>query len=152
MSETKNLPTVGYEGELAVHTLAAKMDEDPSKQFFHPMLPIELVMGAMKPREVFESYGIGRDEAAALTQTPAFQAAFNKAQESAKQEGWSFRMRALMQSTELLNTSWRLIHSPETPPNVKKDLILGTFRAAGVQEPEQKGDTKPTFAIQINLG
>jgi hypothetical protein len=60
-------------------------------------------------------------------------------------------MKAALQSEELLKSSWKLIHSADTPPGVKKDLIIATWRAAGVADPEQTEGSRSAFQININL-
>jgi len=136
----------------AFYSLVDKQDRDPANLGFPPMMPIEIVLRTAPVKEICEAYGIDRDEYERLRNDPFFIAAVRKAQEMALKDGWGFRMKALLQAESLLGSSWTLIHSPDTPASVKKDLILGTWRAAGVIEPENKGGaTNVGFSISINL-
>lgn len=136
---------------VAAYSLLERLDKDPSELSFPAMLPIELVLKTAPVKQIFESYDLTREDAERLAKDPTFIEALKNAAEMNQEHGWGFRMKALMQSEALLGTSWRLIHSADTPPVVKKDLILGTWRAAGVGTTTGE-DGKPSFAIQINLG
>jgi hypothetical protein len=136
---------------LACYSLLERLDKDPAALGFPPMLPIELALKTASVKDIFESYDLTRADAEALMSNAVFIDALKTARDLSLEHGWSFKMKALMQSEALLGTSWRLIHSADTPPVVKKDLILGTWRAAGVGAAGAE-DSKPSFAIQINLG
>ena len=134
-------------------SLVKKLAEDPSVGFFPPFLPVEIALKTDSIKNICKSYNISRDKWDELRSHPIFIQAVKKAIELSKEEGWTFKMKALMQSESLLATSWQMIHSADTPPSVKKDLILGTWRAAGVAETEQqKPANAPNFNITLNLG
>lgn len=76
-----------------------------------------------------------------------------------REEGTSFKLKARIQSEELLKTSWELIHGKDTPAVVKADLIKHTIRFAGLDASiEQKAQANGgnagsnNFQININLG
>ena len=147
-------PQSGLANEVfAFYKLAESADKDPAALGFPPLLPIEIVLQTAPLRDICTSYGVDRDTFEVLKTDPLFVDAVRRAREMAKKDGWSFKMKALMQAEALLASSWTLIHAPDVPASVKKDLILGTWRAAGVAEPEQKNaGQQNAFQININLG
>jgi hypothetical protein len=135
------------------YALAQRQGDDPARLGFPPLLPIEIVLRTAPVKDICTAYGLTKADYEQLRADPHFIAAVRKAKEMSAKEGWGFKMKALMQSEALLGASWTLIHAPDTPPAVKKDLILGTWRAAGVAEPEIKGGGQQNaFQININLG
>ena len=141
---------IGQE-DLATFSLLDKLKRDPAGFGFPAMLPVELALGG-KVKETFEAYGLSIDDYHRLKTDHFFLEAIAHAKKQMANQGWSFRMKALLQSEELLRSSWKMIHSADTPPNVKKDLIIATWRAAGVADPEQTENAKSNFSITLNLG
>ena len=139
-SDSLNLPAV------------AGKYRDPALLGWPPSLPLEIALGEHTPRELCEGYGIDHERWLQLKDDPAFASAVGRYLELLKTEGMSFKLKAQLQSEALLTESWRLIHSPDTPANVRADLIKYTWKCAG-HEPKQGGEVQnaPTFAIQINL-
>lgn len=138
--------------EVASLSLLEQLRKDPAAIGFPAMLPVEIALKTGKIQEIFAHYGLGKDDYLRLREDPLFLEAVASAQQRMKDSGYSFRMKALLQSEEMLKSSWTLIHSADTPPNVKKDLIIATWRAAGVADPEQTESNKAVFNIQMNLG
>jgi hypothetical protein len=126
---------------------------DPASLSWPPTLPIEIVLRTASIREICEGYGLTRDDYDALRKDQSFQACIaDLSAELKKDKGLSFKLKARLQSEELLKTSWKLIHSnnDEVPPNVKADLIKFTWRVAGL-EPDKMKDGKVVVPLQINL-
>jgi hypothetical protein len=105
-------------------------------------------------RAVCEAYGILEDEWELIRHDPAFLADLQRAVDMLKDEGMSFRVKAKIQAEELLKTSWRMIHNPNTPPNVAADLIKSTARWAQYDVPPSQQQAAPGsgFSVTINLG
>jgi len=127
---------------------------DPARLGFPPMLPVELAMRTGTVANICAGYSISREEFAEMVDDPLFCAAYQLAKDELKKDGVSFRMKAKMQAEALLQQSWKLIHSPDTPNTVKADLIKSTVKWAGY---EPRGDvlgtgTGSAFQININLG
>jgi hypothetical protein len=141
-----------HQADLATYSLLDKLKRDPAGIGFPAMLPVELALNTGKVSDTFESYGLTINDYHRLKTDPLFLEAIQSAKKMAGNQGWSFRMKALLQSEELLRSSWSMIHSADTPPNVKKDLIVATWRAAGVADPEQTESAKNNFNIVMNLG
>lgn len=104
-------------------------------------------------KDICNAYGISREEWEKMRHDPVFIAEVAGASEALKKEGMSFKMKARLQSEELLKTSWRMIHasSDEVPPSVKADLIKFTVRAAGLVEDKSSNQNQQTNALQINI-
>lgn len=126
--------------------------ENPAELGYPATLPIEVALRTASIQRICEAYGITREEWDELRQNPMFIADVKAAHEELKKDGMSFRMKARLQSEELLKQSWRMIHasSDEVPPSVKADLIKFTIRAAGL-EADSKSTVSATNNLQINI-
>lgn len=121
---------------------------------YPPTLPVEIALRVAPLKDICAAYGISRDEWLALKNDPVFQRDLTAAVELVKKDGMSFRLKAKLQSEELLKTSWRMIHakSDEVPASVRADLLKFTIRAAGLAEPAEKaGGLQNALQININL-
>ena len=101
-----------------------------------------------------EAYGLTQEDWERLRHDPVFIADLRDAVEEVKKDGVSFKMKARLQSEELLKTSWQLIHSrnDDVPPSVKADLIKFTIRAAGLDgSKDQASSAVANTALQINI-
>lgn len=131
---------------------------DPLSSVWPATLCLELAMRDQTPEEVCRAYGIDRDEFVRLGANPAFRAELKAAVEALRKEGASFRVRAQMQSVELLKTSFTMIHNTDVPANVRADLIKFTVKAAGLDASVMasgvngKGGVAQAFTINLNLG
>ena len=129
---------------------------DPSDLGFPDTLPLELAMNEAPVKEVFEAYGLGKQDYLRLCADPLFVQAIEENLALLKKEGTRFKVKARAQALELLKTSFALCHDQETPPSVKADLIKFTVRAAGLDESvAQKANAQTqgiNFQIVMNLG
>lgn len=125
---------------------------DPASLGFPPTLPIEIALKTATTEELQKAYDLSVEEWDALWQNPQFVGAVAGAMEAIQKEGMSFKMKARLQSEELLKTSWKMIHAPsdEVPPSVKADLLKFTIKAAGLVE-DPKAQSAPQNALQINI-
>lgn len=108
-------------------------------------------MRTASARDLCAHYEISKEQWDALRFNPKFVAEVQAAQEALKVEGVSFRKKAQFQADELLSTSWKLVHDPDTSAAVKADLIKSTVRWAGYDKPEGATGGGTGFNIQINL-
>ena len=104
-------------------------------------------------QDICNAYGLTREDWDTLRADPVFVADVAQAIELLKKEGMSFKMKARLQSEELLKTSWKLIHAPadEVPPSVKADLIKFTIRAAGLEADARASSVGNQNNLQINI-
>lgn len=137
--------------------MEVRRDKSPTDLIWPPTLPIELALKTADPATLQREYGYTDEDWAALRYNQVFLKDLASACELVRQEGMSFKLKAKMQSEELLKTSWRLIHAPmdQVPPSVKADLIKATARWAGFDNKDAVGGgavAANTLNIQINLG
>lgn len=132
---------------------------DPAEFGWPPLFPIEVAMRVAPIKDICEAHGIDRAEWDRLRVDPGFQNTVAGYVKELREEGASFRLKARIQSEELLKTSWSLIHALDTPPVVKADLIKHTIRFAGLDASiEQKAKAAGVaggannLQININLG
>lgn len=151
MNRAMSKPTDTTAPDLCALSVLTRSHKDPADLGFPPLLPIELALAEASPRQICESYGIDKSTFQKYVQLPAFVKAYNDAVKLLREEGMSFRVKARMQSEELLKTSYALIHSAHTPSNVKADLIKQTWKVAGL-EPRETPTSVTPLQIQINLG
>ena len=132
------------------HLPAGQRRGDPAALGWPPTLPLEIALREHTVPDICESYGIDALQWERLRLDKVFQAAVVKYAEMLKADGMGFRLKAQLQSETLLQTSWRIIHDPDTPAAVKADLVKATWKAAGHgnnDAPQQAN----AFSIQINL-
>lgn len=139
-----------------MNALTTIRPDDPSELGYPPTLPIEIALRVAPLADICAAYGISKEDFAALRHDPVFVADLKRAVELVKKDGMSFKLKAQLQSDELLKTSWKMIHdnSGEVPPSVKADLLKFTIRAAGLdgsKDPSANGQAGPSLSIQINL-
>jgi hypothetical protein len=136
-------------------TRSAHDTTDPTSLVYPPTFPVEIALKTASIRVICEAYGIAEEEWKALRMHPIFLADLRTAQEMLRQEGMGFITKAKLQAEELLKESWKMIHSPVTPPTVRADLIKFTIRAAGLDQSAKTATNAATgnnLNIQINLG
>lgn len=124
---------------------------DPARLGYPPTLPVEIAMRTSGTRAVCESYGITEEEWELIRHDPTFLSDLQRAADMLKEEGMSFRVKAKLQSEELLKTSWRMIHNPNTPPSVAADLIKSTARWAQYDVPPSQAVAPPGSGFSISI-
>jgi len=125
---------------------------DPSELGYPQTLPVEVALMTAPEDEIRQAYGYSVEDWSNLKLHPRFQRDLDAARDMLREEGMSFRLKARLQSEELLKTSWKLIHdaSGVVPPSVKADLLKFTVRAAGL-EARAKDVADVVTPLQINI-
>lgn len=128
--------------------------QNPAELGYPPTFPVEIALRTAPIADICKAYDITREEWNRLRADPAFIADVTRLTDELKKDGVSFRMKARLQSEELLKTSWRMIHAKDTPPAVAADLLKFTVKAAGLSEEKTAlGSQQGTgLSININLG
>lgn len=129
--------------------------DNPADLGYPATLPIEVALKTAPIDTIKEAYNLDDATWEQLQNHPQFVADVAAATELLKKEGMSFKIKARLQSEELLKTSWYLIHSPneEVPPSVKADLLKFTIRCAGLEaDPKRENANTNNLQININLG
>lgn len=126
---------------------------DPASIGYPPTLPVEVALRTAPIRDICEAYNLSKADWDVLRFDPRFIADLTRAVEMLKEEGMSFKMKARLQSEELLKKSWQMIHdnSGRTPPAVQADLIKFTVKAAGLSEEKNAANQGQQNALQINI-
>ena len=129
---------------------------DPAQLGWPPALPLEIALREHTPTQVCQAYGLDRDDWDRLRYDPLFVAELKRCVTELQKDGMRFRIKARLQSEELLKKSWEMIHDSydKVPAAVKADLIKHTIKAAGLdasKEQAQGAGLNP-LNIQINLG
>jgi hypothetical protein len=127
---------------------------DPATIGYPPTLPVEVALRTAPVKTICESYGIDRETWDRLRHDEGFVAHVQRIVDAVKKDGGlGFKLKAQLQSEELLKTSWKLIHNKDVPSSVKADLIKFTVRAAGLDgsKDQTAAAQQPTLAIQIVL-
>ena len=132
----------------------ADIKTDPARLGWPVTLPLEIALGEVPIRELFEDAGLTRDDYDRLSANEGFMAQVAHYHEELKKDGMSFKIKARLQSEQLLKRSWDMIHDTTNtvPPNVKADLIKFTIKAAGLSEDKTNANVGPVgTALQINI-
>ncbi len=140
--------------------MAYTTPEDPSTLGWPTTFPVEIAMRVAPIQEICQAHNISRDEWEKLRVDPGFvNTLAGYVKMLREDQGAGFKLKARLQSEELLTTSWEIIHGVDTPPAVKADLIKHTIRFAGLDASiEQKaiaqggGSNANNFQINIVLG
>lgn len=130
---------------------------DPARLGYPPTFPFEIALRTSSTRAICEAYNIAEDEWELIRHDPTFLGDLERAVKLVAEEGMSFKIKAKLQAEELLKTSWRTIHDPATPPNVRADLIKATMRWAEYDQPPGRdgvvaGAGRAGFAINMIFG
>jgi hypothetical protein len=128
---------------------------DPARIGYPATLPIELALRIGTTKSVCEAYNISEAEWELIRHHPVFLDDLARAAELVKEAGMTFKLKAKLQAEEMLKTSWRMVHDPDTPPAVRADLLKATVRWAEYDnpkvDPNAVAGAGAGFAIQINF-
>lgn len=124
---------------------------DPSAAVYPQNFLIELVLRTAPVKDLCEEYHISEEQWDALRRNPVFVRDLQRVSDQMRDDGAGFRMKARMQSEELLKTSWVMIHTAGNPAAVRADLLKFTIRCAGLLAEAEKDVAKPSVALQINV-
>lgn len=138
----------------AVTTINTEVNPtDPSEIGWPPTLPVELALRTASPQQIKDAYGYTDDQWDALRQHPAFLKDLAAAVEMIRKEGMSFKMKARLQSEELLSRAWKMIHdgSGDVPPAVQADLLKFVVKVAGLDASKDQAANQPGAGLSINI-
>lgn len=137
-----------------MNALATVTPVDPSELGYPPTFPIEIALKTASISEICTAYGFDKADWDRIRRDPVFLNDLKQAVDMVKKEGMSFKLKARLQSEELLKKSWAMIHaSPDVvPPSVQADLIKFTIRAAGLDGSKDQANAQAIGnALQINI-
>lgn len=127
--------------------------EDPADLGWPPTLPVELALRTASPQQIKDAYGYTDDQWEVLRQHPAFLKDLAAAVEMIRKEGMSFKMKARLQSEELLGRAWKMIHDQtgDVPPSVQADLLKFVVKVAGLDASKDQAANQPGAGLSINI-
>jgi hypothetical protein len=127
---------------------------DPSRLGYPPTLPIEIALCVSPVSEICEAYDISPDRWSLLIHDKLFVEDLKRAKDMVAKEGMSFRLKAMLQSEQLLSTVWAMIHDKHTPATVKADLIKSVVKWGDLEPKNNVGtgtEGAAGFSININF-
>mgnify|MGYP003624820705 FL=1 len=128
---------------------------DPAVATGYPAgLALELALRVAKPSEVLKAYNLTLPAFQAIMSIPAFKIEYKELCEQAKDEGFSYKMKARAQAEGMLRTTWQMVQDVTTPAAVRADLIKFNARVAGFDKKDNGdvGVAADKIRITINLG
>lgn len=120
---------------------------------YPPTFPIEVALRTRPVPELCKVYGISSDEWARLIRDDVFRNQVQAYLDLLEKEGMSFKLKAMLQSEELLSTSFQLIHdvTGDVPPSVKADLIKHTHKVAGLVPGNNEGGGNSSVTVPVQV-
>lgn len=129
--------------------------DDPALLGWPPTLPIEIALRVAPIKKICEAYDITKEEFERLRLDQRFVDDVRRADEMVRKEGMTFKLKAQLQADELLQTAWKMIHSPTdaVPAVVRADLIKFIIRCAGLDASKDQANNHATSNqnLQINI-
>ena len=127
--------------------------DDPGKASFPDKLPIELALGLNPVKDICDSYGLTKDDFAAICKIPQFKAAYEWALEEKMKVGGATRLRCAMMTDEAVSTLYFAMTDPENSINQRAAHAKDIIRLAGHEppKPKEQADEGDKFAINIHF-
>ena len=127
---------------LVTPTASFERRDDPSMPFYPRGLILDLAMKSAPITDVLQAYNVSVEKFKSLAQHPVFRQDLRDMAEKLRTEGYSFKVKAQAQAEAYLNEAWRMVHDPETPANVRAQLIQWTTKVGGLEvSPTQSSTT-----------
>jgi len=129
--------------------------ENPAEiELYPPTLPLEIALKTAPVKDICEAYDLTKEDWEKLKLNPMFVHEVAAYRDALKKDGGlSFKLKARLQSEELLKRSWQMIHdrTGDIAPSVQADLIKFTVRAAGLDGSKDQAAASQQNALQINI-
>lgn len=133
---------------LATPPSTFKLRADPALPHYPRGLVLDLCLKTAPVAELLEAYKISVEDFKKLVEHPVFRQDIRDMKEKLRDEGFSFKVKAQAQAEAYLHEAWRLVHDPDTPANVRSDLIKWTTKVAGL---EPKQDAQTNVAVNVDM-
>jgi hypothetical protein len=101
---------------------------------------------------VLEAHNYTADQLIEFSKDPLFTQRVEHFRTQLREHGFTFKLKAKAQAELLLDTSWGLIHNPDTSPAVKADMIKWTAKMAGYEPTTKDSATEGGVKINIYMG
>jgi hypothetical protein len=122
-----------------VNALAKRTD--PSLPPYPRGLILDIVLKTAPVSQLLKAYKLSIEDFKRLVAHPVFRQDLIDMREQIKQEGFSVKVKMQAQSEAYLAEAWRLVHDPNTPANVRADLIKWTFANSGLANKTNEKDS-----------
>ena len=122
--------------------------DDPAMPHYPRGLVLDLCLKTAPVEDLLQAYKISVADFKRLVEHPVFRAEIREMREKLREEGFSFRVKAQAQAEAYLHEAWNIIHNPETPANVRADLIKATVKWANL---EPKADASTQVAVNVDM-
>lgn len=116
---------------------ASILRADPSAPPYPRGLVLDIALKTAPITQLLSAYGLTVEEFKALATHPVFRQDLQDVRDKLREEGFSFRVKLQAQAEVYLAEAFRLVHNPDTPANVKADLIKWSVKAAGLEQQTQ---------------
>jgi hypothetical protein len=127
---------------------AFKRRDDPSLPHYPRGLVLDIVLKTAPIPDLLTAYHVSTEQFKQLAQHPVFRQEIRDMRDKVKEEGFSFKVKAQAQAEAYLHEAWQMVHDPETPANVRSDLIKWTTKVAGL---EPRPETTNNLAVNIDM-
>lgn len=117
---------------------------------FDARVVIELVQEIRDPVDVLQEYGYVDRNAFNLVASAVFQTELHRCIEESSQ-GLSFRARARIMATDVLETAYNIALDKEASDAVRLDAGKWIARMGDLEPKEKKSDTNTAFVLNINM-
>lgn len=129
------------------HPLQRKWDD----RFIHD-LAMTLEGSGSTVSSLLKEYDFSQDDLVAFSEEPLFAQRVEYWRGQLKNQGTTFKLKAMAQAELLLDTSWDVIHGIDVSPAVKADLIKWTAKMAGYEPTKESGVGDQGVRINIIMG
>lgn len=126
--------------------------QNPTKAIpFDPSLPFEIALGFMPVDEVFRKHKVSEEQQVELLKSTAFVSAVQQYVDEFQSTGLTFRLKASVQASQLLDTLWEMVHDEEVSSTTRLEAIRSVVKWAGLEPSNTKPSDTPAFSLVINL-
>lgn len=111
----------------------------------------DIALGIDSTEEVLKRYGVDPATYEEWCNNPVFTRTISELQRYIRDNGLSFKAKARIQAEDLLDVAYKLTYSPDTPANVRADLIKWIAKM-GELEPkstERQQKEEPLFTDKM---
>lgn len=129
-----------------------KIPDDPTMPPYPRGLVLDIVLKTAPVADLLAAYKMTVDEFKRLTLHPLFLQDLRETKLKLREEGWSFKVKLQAQAEQYLHQAWKLVHDPDTPANVKSDLIKWSVKASGLEakpDAQDPASALPQLAEQL---
>ena len=129
-----------------------KIPDDPTLPPYPRGLILDIVLKTAPISELLTAYQMSVEDFKRLAAHPRFLQDLRDAKAKLREEGGTFKVKLQAQAEQYLHEAWKLVHDPDTPANVKSDLIKWSVKASGLEakpDAQDPANALPQLAEQL---